>query len=1140
MTRSDEDIFQDALDQPAADRAAWLETVCRGDADRRVRLAALLEAHDEAARYFAAPLLARVAVPSAEQPGDRMGNYTLREKLGEGGCGVVWRATQEAPVRREVALKVIKLGMDTKEVIARFEAERQALARMEHPHIARVFEAGSTGAGRPFFVMELVRGVPITRYCDEHRLSPAARLALVADVCHAIQHAHRKGIIHRDIKPSNVLVAATDGRPVAKVIDFGIAKATEGRLSDATVVTALAQFIGTPAYMSPEQAQPGGSDLDTRTDIYSLGVLLYELLAGRPPFDPQALLAAGLDEVRRVIREVEPMRLSTRIHTLGAAERAALAARCGASVGQLAAQIGGDLDWIVLKALEKDRTRRYDTPGALAADLERFLRHEPVTARPPSAMYLLGKLVRRRRLAFAAGTAVGLALLLGGVFSTWQAVRATRAEREQTRLLVQETAQRRRAEEAEMATRRRAYIADINLVQQALANDQRARARELLDRQRPGAGQTDLRGWEWRHLWRAARSDPHVTLAVKPDTTIVSLAASADGRWLAAGEEKHGQLTVWDLQTREEIRVPADVASVRVAFSPTEPLLAFATATGEYNNFEGRVRLWDARTRTVVWDQPLEAFCGGLVFAADGRSLIVLAGGDRRKPASIARWRVADGSVLLRYPIGTDTARIGGAHFAVSPDGTRAAYFTSGDRRIRVFDLVRGTEVWSAPGAQETVLALAFSPDGTLLLSGAGYTESAIRLWDAATGTEVGRLEGHRRFVSQFVFPDSRTVVSTGGDGTLRVWDLPARRLRQTLSGHTTEATSLALLPDGRTAVSGGKDGAIRLWDLARPPAKEEPIVLPSGGPALRFSDRGDAILALAPDNRAMVEHHGKDFAHQRVRLAIPAANYAAFAPTAALVATRSAGEAGPILRVWDWERGHPIWEKALANTWILQFSPGGERLFLAHQRADKSTWLQEWSPAEDRQLREWPMPFNSEVPVISPDGRFFAVHSNHGRYFLVTGGADQRDELVRTELATGESRRLPAVTREMMRGASFSPDGALYAAPSLRGFADIVAVGPWARVATLTGITTAVHSTLFSADGSRLFTGCSGAESVLIWDTATWSRVLTLGAGKSVMSRLVVSPDGSTIAAASASGGIFVWSAPSWAEIAAAEREAH
>ncbi|HVU22589.1 MAG TPA: serine/threonine-protein kinase, partial [Opitutus sp.] len=383
----EEALFAAAIALPIDRRAAYLDVACAGDATLRQRLESLLRAHDHAASNMpsAAPgfgeTVAAFKPRPEERAGDLIGRYKLLQQIGEGGCGVVYMAEQTAPVVRRVALKVIKLGMDTKAVIARFEAERQALAMMDHPNIAKVLDAGTTDNGRPFFVMELVRGIPITKYCDENNVSTAARLSLFEQVCHAIQHAHQKGIIHRDIKPSNILVTLHDGVPVPKVIDFGIAKATQGKLTDATVFTAFEQFIGTPAYMSPEQAEMSGLDIDTRSDIYSLGVLLYELLTGRPPFDPKSFVEAGLDEMRRMIREVEPPKPSTRLNTLTVADRTTVAKLRGTQPTQLRSQLSGDLDWIVMKALEKNRMRRYESASAFAADLQRHLHNEPVTAR---------------------------------------------------------------------------------------------------------------------------------------------------------------------------------------------------------------------------------------------------------------------------------------------------------------------------------------------------------------------------------------------------------------------------------------------------------------------------------------------------------------------------------------------------------------------------------------------------------------------------------------------------------------------------------------------------------------------------------------------------------------------------------------
>ena len=369
-----------------------------------------------------------------EKPGDRIGRYKLLEKIGEGGCGVVYMAEQTEDVRRRVALKIVKLGMDTRQVLARFEAELQALALMAHPNIAQVLDAGATETGRPYFVMELVRGTRITDYCNQNNLSTRARLDLFIQVCQAIQHAHQKGIIHRDIKPSNILVTTIDGLPVPKVIDFGISKATEQTLTGKTLFTAFHQFLGTPAYMSPEQAAMSGHDIDTRSDIYTLGVLLYELLTNHLPFETEELLYAGFDEMRRKVREDEPPKPSTRLGTLAVETLTTVARERQSEPPKLLHSVRGDLDWIVMRCLEKDRSRRYASASGLAHDVERHLNSEPVTARPPGKWYRFRKFTQRNRLTFALLTITALVLVLGVVGSTWQAVRATHAEHEQTRL----------------------------------------------------------------------------------------------------------------------------------------------------------------------------------------------------------------------------------------------------------------------------------------------------------------------------------------------------------------------------------------------------------------------------------------------------------------------------------------------------------------------------------------------------------------------------------------------------------------------------------------------------------------------------------------------------------------------------------
>ena len=419
-------LFELALDRPAEERAAFLDGECAADVELRARVGALLDGLASAGQEFLAEPGSATGGDD-EEPGRIIDRYKLLEPIGEGGFGAVWMAEQLEPVRRKVALKVIKLGMDSRQVVARFEAERQALALMEHPNIARVFDGGLTPGGRPYFVMELVRGVSITEYCDQAGLDGPQRLALFQAVCHAVQHAHQKGVIHRDVKPSNILVTLHDGVPVPKVIDFGIAKATSAELTQKTLFTEFRQMVGTPEYMAPEQAEMSGLDVDSRADIYSLGVVLDELLTGSKPYEARSLLDQGYLEMLRVIREDDPPKPSTRISTLGD-RLAAVARRRQTTPTLLGRSLRGDLDWIVMRALEKDRSRRYPTANDLAADIGRHLADEPVQAGPPGTGYRLRKFVRRNSVAVIAGTSMAAALVLGIVGTTYGLIRARASE----------------------------------------------------------------------------------------------------------------------------------------------------------------------------------------------------------------------------------------------------------------------------------------------------------------------------------------------------------------------------------------------------------------------------------------------------------------------------------------------------------------------------------------------------------------------------------------------------------------------------------------------------------------------------------------------------------------------------------------
>jgi serine/threonine protein kinase len=455
MTNSD--IFKKAVLVPTAKRAAYLDEFCGASPEQRQQVEAMLRADQEASRFLEEPVLEQTASfqNNVESPGTLIGPYTLLQKLGEGGMGTVWVAEQEKPVKRRVALKLVKAGMDSAEVLRRFKAERQALAMMDHTNIAKVFDAGTNDQGRPYFVMELVKGVPITKYCDEVHASIRDQLDLFIQICSAVQHAHQKGIIHRDLKPSNVLVAMQDGKPVPKVIDFGVAKALHSKLADQTMYTEIGQIIGTLEYMAPEQAELSALDTNTRADIYALGVLLYELLTGSTPITRKRMKSAAFAEVLRLIKEEDPPKPSTRL-TQSKESLASLAALRKTDPKRLSSELKGELDWVVLKALEKDRTCRYETASGLARDFQRYLADEVIEARPPSARYRLRKSVIRNKGKVLAASLVLLALLAGITETTWGLFRAERSAEAERLAKIDADEKREKAERAEQRERDRA------------------------------------------------------------------------------------------------------------------------------------------------------------------------------------------------------------------------------------------------------------------------------------------------------------------------------------------------------------------------------------------------------------------------------------------------------------------------------------------------------------------------------------------------------------------------------------------------------------------------------------------------------------------------------------------------------------
>ena len=1156
-TSSEQAVFAEALlcDTPAA-RAAYLDSACGTDAALRQRVEALLRAAGNAGDFLEEPPTGLsgdaestrlVTELIREKPGDRIDRYKLLEKVGEGGCGVVYVAEQTEPVRRRVALKVIKLGMDTRSVIARFEAERQALAMMDHPNIAKVLDAGTTELGRPYFVMELVRGIRITDYCDQAQLSTKERLDLFIKVCQAIQHAHQKGIIHRDIKPSNILVTLHDGVPVPKVIDFGIAKATEGHLTEATVYTQLHQFIGTPAYMSPEQAEMSGLDIDTRSDIYSLGVLLYELLAGSTPFNGKELMASGIDAMRKTIREKEPVRPSTKLTqqlTAVAASRESAADSSGKDGGALTSrryvriketihQLKGDLDWIVMKCLEKDRSRRYDTANGLAADLKRHLKNEPVVARPPSTGYRFQKAFRRNRLAFTAAAIVAIALVAGIGVSTWQAIRATRARQAETEqrlaadsareqaLAAQKFTETARANEAKMRriAEARAYASDMNLAQQALSRDNLGFARELLDRHRPKQGQPDRRGWEWRYLWQHSRSEALYTLC-QQSNYLFGLAVSDDGKRLAI---QAGGVSVWNLDSRREVM--RFEGRELVALSPVKPLLAMWDSV-ESGSPERKFwfRFWNTETERFVSNLPppdpaASPSLHALAFTSDGQTLITASGPKGSDSNQLSHWRMSDGKRLATYPIHLGEIGVG-MHVDLARS-TNLVALAEG-RWIRVLDLDSGVEKFRTQAPVKGWLeAVALSADGRVLAACSGTDETTIRLWDVASGQELGVLEGHRAYVIALAFwPDGKTLASAGADQTIRIWDVEEKRTLSVLRGHRAEIHRLALLPVQNTLISGTKDGTVMVWDTAAARRQKTIVTLPSktfGFWAL--ASEGDSILTVE-DNGWLTRWHGPEFqqAEPLLRLS-PDSDGVCLSPDQRLLAT---GSTNGSVKLWDVPQRRFLREIRIATGAVRphKFLEANTRLVVVHPR-DQSLAIHDLNTGEQiSALPNWE-PMGS---TISLDGQWCFTREKNG---------------------TGTLRGLPGF-REIKSvpiisvwNAAFSPDGRQLACAFNPGFARVWDVPSLEERATFRGILRGAHSVAFSPDGSRLAVGSTADESLKLWDLESGLNLLTLPGEGGICESTAFSADGNILATRHGrhgAGTLDIWRIPPWTEIDAAE----
>jgi eukaryotic-like serine/threonine-protein kinase len=1073
--------------------------------------------------------------------GQVIGHYRLVEKIGEGGFAVVFRAEQLKPVRREVALKIIKPGMDSQQVVARFEAERQALALMDHPQIARVLDGGTAPNGRAYFVMELVRGIPITDYCDQHTVSTEERLRLFVKVCRAVQHAHQKGVIHRDLKPSNILVCAgadSDARsghpPVKanrsretdrthalgaepKVIDFGIAKAMRMELTEHTVFTQLHQFVGTPAYMSPEQLEMSAADVDTRSDIYSLGVLLYQLLTGRTPFDTQELIKGDYEDLRRTIREKEPPRPSTCLDMLRREELAALAQQHGTDASKLAHLIKGDLDWIVMKCLEKNRTRRYETANALARDIERYLHSEPVVARPPSLAYRAGKFVRRNRLAVGAVAAVFTTLLAGIVLSGIGFIRANR--------------QRQRADTVSFGANLRSAIYLLD----AVGNG--GRARQALDN-----CPVEMRDWEWDYV-RCRGDQTHRVIDRGLDdvrhavftpggTKVLSCRLSGlyqlwdfqSGRELARFQMKAGtpddrpsclalmhgprftpdgkkvvlfdptKIVVWNLTTGEPVQTFTNLSPMAVHVG-NHQLLSLGWL-GE--NQEDAV-IWDhlsnrLRTRLGPWLRynlavsqkffPEDAF--EVMFTPNGEDLMFGHGAGTFEGDNtwIDIWNVGSGRRDRRIKTAHDfcmyAADINQDHHLLATACT--------DGNAKVFDL----NATDAAGpkrvfhAGPALRAVAISHDGRRLAAGGSGTD--ILVWDiAATSTnqQPDRLLGHASSIESLCFsPDDRWILSSSLDGTVRTWESEpfgsasfylVHQMAKAVFGTVPAwdsgpfrsagfylilplANDVIFSPDGRRLVSVGRQGVVKLWDAA------------TGLELATLGEAGAPIQEVA---------------------------YSADGATLAML-ERESGQ----VTVWETE----TWQRRL----VLQETPRRvERIkftgaSLAGYASRNRVYL--WDAKDGRLKTQYSFGQSEAVATasaFSADGRLLAVSL-----------ADSPGEVRVYGLLTGQLQQVLKGAGAKINALTFNANATRVAA----GAADTTALVwdlPAGRlIHRLRGHTEPVKTVVFSPSGKRLFTG-SADDSLRIWKLDTEEELMSLPNPEGGdIDRIRFSPDGRTLVA--------------------------